>query len=174
MNPVVAAIADENHVVLADSDPPGPVKLAVSGPGNAGRDLGVGAEVDHPHSLALGRGAGLEAVGPTADEFTVRVEHIDAVQPFVGDVQVTLGIEIKGGRPDHLARAIAIRPELVNVLFVQGCLADAKPVAPELVAAVQHVDHVVVGDRHVYGVAEPGARELIAPHGMAVGEGTFG
>ena len=65
LDPVIAAVADEDDVVLAYGAGAGTVEFTGSGTGLAGGNLRGGAEVNHAYSLALVRGP-LEAVGPTA------------------------------------------------------------------------------------------------------------
>ena len=70
-------------------------------------------------------GAGLT---PTAQEFTVAVIDGNAVEPFVGNINIAVAIHCHRRRPDKLAFSFAAAAELAEIIPAQGAFRHAQAI----------------------------------------------
>jgi hypothetical protein len=104
-------------------------------------------------------------------ELAVFVEDGDTIQPFIGDVHITLSVERNRARPHELSIAFTVLAEFTDILLIEGTHRDVNPIRPIFIGPIHHIDHIVRGEGQIHRIPESGPGKFVAAYGMAIGEG---
>ena len=108
---------------------------------------------------------------PPGEESALLIEDGNALQGFIGDIDVLLGIEGDGHGPHDLAISGATAAKIAMILFGQRAHGDPFIAHAHLdfrPGPIQDIEHAIPANSHIDGVVKASATQAIKADGMAV------
>src|SRR5262249_253621 len=108
---------------------------------------------------------------PPGEESALFIEDGNALQGFIGDIDVLLGIERYGHGPHDLTIAGATAAKIAMILFgerthrhafITHAPVDVRP------GPIQYIEHPVPANGHIDGIVKPSTPQPIKANGVAV------
>ena len=75
--------------------------------------------------------------------------NCDALEDFVGKVEITVGVKRQGGGADHVAHVAPVTADLSKILVVEFHHLDANDIQSNGIAAADDKDYAVLSYHHI-------------------------